>query len=199
VKFTALLQACAVKHNIYKHLEPQHANSSSEVNIVFKTAAVPVLGFEKLWADKQTTQKSEYRALVAKYADADSLMKHLFKVIYDTGNLAGYTSALVLDSREQTFIVKTAKENRESYCKALTRRTLFSALYCTYTVMLNQLKAVLKASTQAGQANVPKATGQQNTQEECFKEIQRHKWQNIKVTAQIIKVIKQYQSQHLWL
>jgi hypothetical protein len=146
-------------------------------------AAVPVPGFQKLWTDTQTKLKSEYHALVAKYPDADSLMKQVFKVVCDIENLAGYMPALAGDSREQTSIVKTANENRASYCKALTRTTLSSALYSTYTVMLNQLKVILKASTQAHQANVPRATGQQNTQEEFFKEVRRRKRQNTKETS----------------
>jgi hypothetical protein len=37
------------------------------------------------------------------------------KVMSDIEDHAGYTSALVGDSREQTSIVKTAKENGASY------------------------------------------------------------------------------------
>jgi hypothetical protein len=137
VKFTALLRACTVKHNIHKHMEPECANSSSEVSVMFKMAYVPVPGFQKFWTDKQTTLKLEYHALGAKYPHADSLMKEVFKVMCDNEDLVGYTPTLVGESREHTSIVKTAKENRASYCKALTRRTLFSALYSTYIVTLN--------------------------------------------------------------
>jgi hypothetical protein len=41
--------------------------------------------------------------------------------------------------------------------------------------MLSELKAMLKASTQAGQAKTPKSTGQQITQEDGFKEVRRCK------------------------
>jgi hypothetical protein len=39
-----------------------------------------------------------------------------------------------------------------SFCKALRGKPLFRALYGTYTVTLNELKTVLKARSQAGQA-----------------------------------------------
>jgi hypothetical protein len=50
------------------------------------------------------------------------------------------------ESAEWTAIVSAAEENRTNYCKALFRKTLFSALYGTYTVMLKDLKSILKAS-----------------------------------------------------
>jgi hypothetical protein len=63
------------------------------------------------------------------------------------------------ESVEWTSIVNTAEDNRENYCKALTAKPLFSALYGTYTVTGIELKAVLKASTIDGQIKSPKATG----------------------------------------
>jgi hypothetical protein len=47
--------------------------------------------------------------------------------------------------------VRSAEDNRESCCKALRGKPLFSTLYGIYTVTLNELKTVLKASSQAGQ------------------------------------------------
>jgi hypothetical protein len=38
----------------------------------------------------------------------------------------------------------------QNFCKALQRKTLLSALYSTYTVTLNELKSLLKASSQQG-------------------------------------------------
>jgi hypothetical protein len=55
--------------------------------------------------------------------------------------------------------VNAAEENGAIYCKGLHGRPLFSALYGTYIVMLHELKAVLKASTIAGQTNLPKKQG----------------------------------------
>jgi hypothetical protein len=54
-------------------------------------------------------------------------------------------------------------------------KTIFSALYGTYTVPLHELKAMLKVSTLAGHSNLPETTGQQTTQEGSFREVQRWK------------------------
>jgi hypothetical protein len=56
-----------------------------------------------------------------------------------------------------------------------TERKVLSALHGTYTVTLQELKAVLKVSTLAGQTNLPKTTGQQTKQEDGFQEVRRRK------------------------
>jgi hypothetical protein len=45
-------------------------------------------------------------------------------------------------------IISSAEDNREEYCTVLKGKTLFSALYSTYTVTLHDFKKVLKDSTQ---------------------------------------------------
>jgi hypothetical protein len=57
---------------------------------------------------------------------------------------------LVGESEEWAAIVSSAEDNCERYCKGLSSKTLFNALYGTYTVTLNELKNVLKARSQAG-------------------------------------------------
>jgi hypothetical protein len=59
--------------------------------------------------------------------------------------VAGYTHTVVGESAEWTAVVSTTEENLVSYYKALSGKTLFSALYGTYTVALEQLRALLKA------------------------------------------------------
>jgi hypothetical protein len=44
---------------------------------------------------------------------------------------------------DYTCIVTSAEENTRNLCKALSGKTLFSALYGTYPVALHELKAVL--------------------------------------------------------
>jgi hypothetical protein len=73
-------------------------------------------------------------------------MQHLHKVLCDIETLAGCTPAAVGESEEWAAVVRTAEENRESFSKALRGKPLFSALYGTYTVTLNELKTVLQAS-----------------------------------------------------
>jgi hypothetical protein len=48
-------------------------------------------------------------------------------------------------------------------------------MYGTYTVTLQELKAVIKARTQTDQTNIPKTTGQQKNKEDDFQEVRRRK------------------------
>jgi hypothetical protein len=82
-------------------------------------------------------------------------MQQLLKVLCDTENLANSTS------KEWAAIISSAQDNREDYCKVLKGKTLFSALYGTYTVALHGLEKVIKDST--------------THQVDSFKEVQRRK------------------------
>jgi hypothetical protein len=94
--------------------------------------------------------------------------------------MARYIPALVGESEQWSSIITMAEENRQNFCKVLNGKNLFSALYGMYTVALHELKAVLKASTPAGQSKTPKSTA---TQEDGFKEVRRHKWHSTNETA----------------
>jgi hypothetical protein len=104
-----------------------------------------------------------------------SAIEQLLKVLGDTKDVARHIPASVGESTEWAAIVNAAEENGASYCKGLHGKPLFSALYGTYTVTLQELKAVLKARTLAGQTNIPKTTGQQTTQEDGLQEVRRRK------------------------
>jgi hypothetical protein len=86
----------------------------------------------------------------------------------DIEDLARYTPPSVAESSDWTSVVDSAEENRANYFKALSGKTHFSAPYGTYTVMLNALKAILKASTQPGQNNALTPVHQQNTKDDGF-------------------------------
>jgi hypothetical protein len=94
--------------------------------------------------------------------------------------MARYTPASVGESEQWSSIVNTAEENRHNFCKALTGKTLFSAVYGTYKFALHELKATLKANNLAGQS---KTSNSASTQEDGFKEIRRHKRQSTNETA----------------
>jgi hypothetical protein len=64
-------------------------------------------------------------------------------VLCDIEYVAGFTPASVGESRDWSFIVSTVEENRANYCKALSGKTLCSALYGTYTVTFKELKELL--------------------------------------------------------
>jgi hypothetical protein len=98
---------------------------------------VPVPGYQTFWTNKRSTLKSEYQSLVQQYPDADAQVKQLFKLLGDIEDVVGHTPASVEESAERTAIVNAA-DNGANYCKALHVETLFSALYGTYTVTLDE-------------------------------------------------------------
>jgi hypothetical protein len=135
---------------------------------------VLVPGYQTFWAKRRASLQSEYQVLIKKYPDADTQYRLLYKTLCDIKNMSGYTSAAVGESAEWTAIVSAAGDNRASYCKALSSKVLFSALYGTYTVALNERKFLLKASTSAGRTTTATETVKP-TQEEGFKEVRRRK------------------------
>jgi hypothetical protein len=104
--------------------------------------------------------------------EKDAQLKQLYKVIRDIEEMARYTPASVGESEQWLFIVSTAEENRQNFCKVFNGKNLFNALYGTYTVALHELKAVLKASTPADQYKTPMSS---DTQEDGFKKVRRRK------------------------
>jgi hypothetical protein len=121
------------------------------------------------------------------YPDVDIWLKQLFKVLGNIEDIVGHTPASVGESTEWVVTVNTVEENGAHYCKALHGKTLFSALYGTYTVISDELWAMLKASTLADQTNSIKATGQQTTQEDGFQEVWRQKQRTTDETARTSK------------
>jgi hypothetical protein len=135
-------------------------------------AAVPVPGYQAFRADKRASLEADYNTLIEKYPDADTQCRQLYSGSCAIEDVAGYTPAVVGESAEWTAIVSSAEENRASYCKALTGKTVFSALYGTYTVTLKELKSLMKASTTAGR------TTEKPAQNEGFQEVRRRKRHN---------------------
>jgi hypothetical protein len=113
-------------------------------------AGVPAPAYQQFWADKRSSLQTEHKDLVTKYPDAAASIKQLFKVLRDLEDLASYTPLSVGQSEECATITSIAEENKESFCRALREKTLFSALYGTYTVALNELRSLLKASSKQG-------------------------------------------------
>jgi hypothetical protein len=74
----------------------------------------------------------------------------VYKVLSDIKILAKCTPAKVRESSQWTSIVSWAEENRANFCKILRGKPLFSALYGIYTLILIELKAVLKVKAQTG-------------------------------------------------
>jgi hypothetical protein len=110
---------------------------------------------------------------VQQYPDADTQLKQLLKVLGNIEDVAGHMPASVGESAGWAALVNAAEENKVSYCKGLHGKPLISVLYSTYTVTLDELKALLKANTLGDQTDSPKATGQQTTQGDGFQKVRR--------------------------
>jgi hypothetical protein len=82
-------------------------------------ADVPVSGFQKCWAQKLASLKSECLAIMNKYPEAASVVQQVYKVLSDIEILAGCTPAKVEESSECTSTVNSAEENRVNFCKTL--------------------------------------------------------------------------------
>jgi hypothetical protein len=55
-------------------------------------ADVPLPGYQKFWKDKKTTLRAEHQSLVAKYPNAETQLKQLFRILCDIEVVAGYTT-----------------------------------------------------------------------------------------------------------
>jgi hypothetical protein len=113
-------------------------------------ACVPVPVYQQFWADKRSSLQKENKDILRQYPDAASSVKQLFKVLCELEDLSSFTPLSVGQSEEWAAITSSAEENRENFCKVLRGKTLFSALYGIYTVTLNELKCLVKSSSQKG-------------------------------------------------
>jgi hypothetical protein len=86
---------------------------------------------------------SEYKVIVRKYPEAENVMQQLYDVLGDIVSLAGCTPSSVGGSEAWKTIIDHAEQDKQNLCKVLQRKRLFSALYGTYTVTLNDLKNAL--------------------------------------------------------
>jgi hypothetical protein len=132
-------------------------------------ADVPEQGFQKCWRQKLSSQKSQYHDITNWYPE-------VHKVLSDIEIFARYTPAKVGGSSEWTIIVNSAEENRANFCKIIVGKPLFSALYGMNTVTLNELKAVLEVSAQAGQSGgVNKSSVESTAQNDDSREVKTRK------------------------
>jgi hypothetical protein len=92
------------------------------------------------------------------------------------------------ESSEWSSIMNSAEENSANLCKVLHGKLLFSDLYCMYAVTLNELKAILKVSAQAGQSDaVNKTSVKSIALDDDFQEVKRRKRYICNNTSQTAK------------
>jgi hypothetical protein len=106
-------------------------------------ADIPVPGYQTFLKTARESIRSEFERLVGLHPDAEEQLRQLYKILCDIEDVAGYTPASVGESEQSASNVSTMEEIRANFCKALSGKTLYSALYGTYTVTLNELKGPL--------------------------------------------------------
>jgi hypothetical protein len=145
-------------------------------------AGTPVLQYQAFWAERRASLQSEYQVLIKQYPDVDTQYRLLYKTVCNIEDVAGCTPAAVGESTEWTAIVNAAEDNRASDCKVLSGKILLSTLHGTYTVALNELKSLLKASNSAGGTDTT-SESVKSTQEDGFQEVRRRKQHNTNEAA----------------
>jgi hypothetical protein len=155
---------------------------------VQQNGGCPVPGFRKYWRQKIAFQKFECHVIKNKYPEAASVVQQVHKILNNIEILAGCTTAKVRERSEWTSIVNSAEENGANFCKSIDGKLLLSPLYGMYTVTLNELKAVLKVSAQAGQSDAVKKTSVESTaQHDDFREVKRRMKHSSNDTSQTAK------------
>jgi hypothetical protein len=109
-------------------------------------AGVPVSEFEKHWQHESQCLKEEYKDIMKLYPDAADTIGQVYKVLGDIVALADCTPVSIGESEAWSHIVKGTKVDGTEFCKVLSGKQLFSALYGMYSVALNDLKKVLQTS-----------------------------------------------------
>jgi hypothetical protein len=150
-------------------------------------ATVPTPGYHAFWTNARQTFKAEFQHLAKQHPDAEEQLRQLFKVLSDIEDVAGYSQKSIGESQEWANIVSTIEDNRASYCKALSGKPLYSALYGSYTVTLTELKGLLKASVRTQESGPTNSSGPACQPEEGLKEVRRCKRQNSQETTETEK------------
>jgi hypothetical protein len=131
-----------------------------------------VPGYQAFWADKRASLEAEYKTQVGKFPDADTQYRQLYSTLYAIEDVAGYAPAVVGESAQWKAVVSDAEEDRANYCKALSGKTLLSAMYGTYSVTLTDLKSILKVVK-----STEKST-EKPAQDKDFQKVRRRKRDN---------------------
>jgi hypothetical protein len=84
-------------------------------------------------------------------------------MLSDIKILARYTLAKVGERSKWTTILNSAEEKRANFCKIQDGKPFYRALYGMYTFTPNELKAVVKMSSQEGQSGAVNKTSVEST------------------------------------
>jgi hypothetical protein len=101
---------------------------------------------ERYWLQEVKSLQASYKGIVAQYPDADDVLQQVYRVLGDLVSLAGCTPTNVAESEQWVHTVNAAIADKVSLAKIMKGKSLYSALYETYTVALSELKAILQGS-----------------------------------------------------
>jgi hypothetical protein len=95
----------------------------------------------QFWLDERHTLQTGYKNILAKYPEANVVLNQVYDILGTITSLARSTPRQITNSASWQAIVKNAHEDRKSLCNALGGKSLYSALYGTYTVALSELNS----------------------------------------------------------
>jgi hypothetical protein len=101
---------------------------------------------EDHWKEELSSLSDESSDIIKKYPDTAIVIKQVTNILSDLVSLAGCTPVQVGESDAWKKVVENAKQDRLNFCQILKGKRLFLALCGMYTVVLNDLKIVLKES-----------------------------------------------------
>jgi hypothetical protein len=137
---------------------------------------------EQFWLQEVKNLQISYKGIIAKHPDSDGVLQQVYKELGDLVSLAGCTSTNAGQSEQWVHIVNAAIADKISLAKILKGKSLYSALYGTYTVALSELKAILqgsaKNSPQQATATPTAALPQVEAIDDGFREQRRRKRNN---------------------
>jgi hypothetical protein len=112
-----------------KSVEWQTSDCELRTECRVRDGGRPSAGIPVIWTNTRSALKSEYHSLIGQFPDADAQLKKLLNVLGDIEGVAAYNPASVGNSAQWSAIVNSAEESRPNLCKALSGKTLFSAMW----------------------------------------------------------------------
>jgi hypothetical protein len=98
------------------------------------------------WLNERHALEAAYKSTVTKFPDVDAVLNQVCNLLGNIASLTRATPAWVVASVNWQKVVNSVKEDRVNLCRAFEGKTLYSALYGTYTVTLHEVKALAKSS-----------------------------------------------------
>jgi hypothetical protein len=153
------------------------------VVVQIENMADEVTSHEFFWLQEVNNLQIAYKKIIAKYSDADSVLQQVYKVLGYILRLACCTSTSDGESEMWIRAVDTANNDKISLTKILRGKSLYSALYGTYTMTLSELKAVLQGSAkksifQQAAVTTPAFSSPMEANDDGFREQRRRKQKN---------------------